>query len=129
MTLLKIEEAVFKNKDGKLIAEEFEMVDYEAMDEEIVPTMKLVPLVGDVLKDFIKNANNNDDAKAEEVENRLIDILIKHIEEPKFTIEQFKIIKPMVLKSIMKTVMVASGVPLDRVTIKTKSEKKQPTDE
>lgn len=123
MSLLKIEDATFENVEGKLVAKEILMVNYkkEKEDDEI-PTMKIIPIVGDKFTEFVKLSNVKPGEEAKEAETKLVELLIEHIVMPKFTPTQFKIIKPTVLESMMQTVMVASGIPLDKLKITKASE-------
>jgi len=127
MSLLKIEDATFENVGGKVVAKEITMVKYPKQKEtDETPTMKIKPLVGDDFNEFIKLSNESADveeSKQKETEDKLINILLEHIEEPRFDLESFKLIKPLILKSIISTVLLASGLPLEQLTLFEKNEK------
>jgi len=125
MSLLKIEDATFENIEGKLVAQTIEMINYKVKEGEEKPSITLIPLVSDDFDEFIKlvNKKEDDDAKKKEVEQKVVEILISHIQAPVFTKEYFKIIKPRVLNSIIKSLLFVSGVGDAEVEITEKTDK------
>ncbi len=118
MSLLKIEDATFENVEGEVVSQESKMIGFKkSNDDEEIPTMKIKPIVGDEFTEFIKLANTKP-GESDDAEAKLIELLINHIEEPKFTAKQFKLVKPIIMESIMKTVMHVSGLPIEQLEMR-----------
>ena len=112
MGILKMEDALFETDDkGNVLSKTVPMEGLE--DHEI----KVRPVLSDELKD-ITNVTGDD------LEG-LARVFEKYVIEPKITLEQIKVMKPMYLGSIITTILVASGINKSAIKVETTTETKE----
>ncbi len=115
MSMLKIEDAVYENIDGKVVAVEQELVKMEPDSEGVVPTIKVIPLIDEEYSDFINLVNDKDETKKKENELKLLQMIIDQVEEPKFKLDELKILRRSYMESITLTLLKVSGLDLSKV--------------
>ena len=106
MGILKMEDALFETDDeGNVLSKTVPM---EGMEENEI-TVK--PVLSEELKEITDVTGNDHEGLAR--------VFAKFVIEPKMTLEQIKIMKPMYLGSIITTILVASGINKSSITIET----------
>ena len=121
MGILKKEEIMYANENGKLIAKETTL--YGTDDT----TIKVIPMIPEDIQKMmelgqkLQNAMKKDDkekidALKKEMEGFDAGILDKHLIEPKISAEELKLTKPLIKDRIMKTIMLESGIPEKNLT-------------
>ena len=133
MALLKIEDAVHKHEGDKLLPVKSELIDWPVEDD--VVEIEAIPFMPSEVEAFqrklgeSKKDNQTEEEFDKEKEEWFSDILIEKITKPKFTKVDIKFLKPLEQASIIKTLMVISGVPKERISVSVNKKKQEIKDE
>ena len=111
MALLKIEDAVLPNKDGKLLVQEIELV---GKTIEKGTKVKVFPLLDEEFGELVELL---DGKKADQA--KLNKIIIKKVLEPEITEKSVTFLKPVVKAAIFKSILTATGIDEKLITEKT----------
>ena len=116
--VLKKELALYeRDESGELIPQETKLsmskqdaTDYPEMLEE---TVMIVPMPRGVLKKMFGLQGKVTDKKPDTDRDEDAEIIIQYCKNPEFTAEELKFAKPVIIRSIVKTILAESGVKLD----------------
>lgn len=115
--ILRKEQALHPNKDGKLIAQETKLIRTVDGKKE---TIKAFPIPREELKELLKDIDNDKTDRNTDVE-----VVLKYCDEPKFTEEEAKFLIPSTLSNIATTIFNLSfGKEKDDEKLDEETEKK-----
>lgn len=121
MGILKKNEIMYANENGKLKEQEVKL--YGTDDT----TIKVIPMVPEDIKEMMELGQavadakkQNNEAEYEKLKKEMdgfdAGIMEKHLIEPVITKEELKLTKPLIKDRIMKTIMLESGIPEKNLT-------------
>lgn len=112
MEMLNPEEIIFKNKDGRILPVTQKMVGKIEGKEMYI---EVLPLTNEEIEDLFKKINDPEAMDTDSfIQSRII--------SPVFTKEQLKFTPAIIKDNLMKTIMIASKIPLSSLTFGFKQE-------
>ena len=106
-------------RDGeeKLIPQEVPLALSEK-DEDRYPQLKgqticIVPIIRGELKKMFGFKGKDTDKKPETTKDEDAELIVKYCKEPVYTVEELKFGKPVVVRSIVRTILEESGIIVD----------------
>jgi len=142
MGILKKEDLLYANENGKIIPQEVELWGAEDTVVKLMPLMpeeiqEILDLVRENNELIIKISEKNGlfekatekdkeiieydlkklqkqlEIKKTELDDKNIALMMNHIDEPKLTKEEVKMMRPVMRDKIIKTMFIFSGIPED----------------
>jgi hypothetical protein len=128
--MLKKETTLFeRDEKGELIAQTvpLHLSDRDAKQnpELVGETIKVIPVVRGKLKKIFDVDANDKGQQPDTNKDQDIDIILEHCIEPKYTAEELSFAKPVIIRSIVRTIFIESGVKLDDESGERKIDKDQ----
>ncbi len=117
MGLLKKELALYaRDEKGELIPQEVQL-QLAPKDEKDYPelkntSIKITPLTRGEIQKIFSNIGKPQDVNLE-IKDSDAEVISTHCFDPKITVEEAKFMKPVVSRSIVRTIMLESGVKFD----------------
>ena len=106
-----------RDENGELIPQEVELSlseeDTKNYPELVGQTIQLIPLTRGELKSIYGLSGNMDVSDGKDLDT---DIIVKYCKEPVYTKEELAFAKPVVVRSIVRTILSESGVKFDDET-------------
>jgi len=107
-----------RDGDGSLIPQEVKLelskedkVNYPELEEQ---TISIVPMPRGELKKMFGLGGKDSDKKPETDKDTDAEIIIEYCREPKFTTDELTFAKPVIIRSIVRTIFSESGVKIDK---------------
>ena len=106
-----------RNEDGNLIAQETPL-DMSDRDIKRYPqykdmTIQVIPMTRGALKEIFGVAGKDNDTVPETDKDADAEIIVKYCKSPEYTLEELKYAKPVIVRSIVRTIFGESGVKFD----------------
>lgn len=113
-----------RDGEGALIAQEVSLalskIDAKRYPELRDQTLKVVPIIRGELKKMFNLGGKDTDKKPETTRDEDAELIVKYCKDPVYTVEELAYGKPVVVRSIVRTILQESGIVVD-TTIGTKS--------
>jgi len=106
-----------RDAEGELIPQERKLEvakeDAKKYPELVEETIKVIPLKRGELKVMFGLKGKSDDKKPETDKDEDAEIVMKYCKDPVYTMEELSFAKPVVVRSIVRTIFIESGIKLD----------------
>ena len=116
--VLKKELALYeRNKDGELIPQEVPLQlaprDAEEYPDLAKEKIAIIPMTRGDITELFSLTGKADETAPETSRDTDAELVVKYCKNPSFTAEEAKFMKPVYLRSIVRTIMVESGIKFD----------------
>lgn len=116
--VLKKELALYeRDEEGILIPQETEM-EMSKRDKGLYPdlvgqTIRVIPMTRGDIKKMFSLGGKDTDVKPDTTKDEDGEIIVKYCKDPQFTMEELAVAKPIIVRSITRTIFSESGIKVD----------------
>jgi hypothetical protein len=106
-----------RDEEGELIPQtrklELTNIDKENYPEYTDMEISIIPLTRGKLKKIFGLGGKDNDTKPDTDRDEDAEIIVQYCKDPQFTLDELKYAKPVVVRSIVRTIFLESGVKFD----------------
>lgn len=106
-----------RDEDGKLIPQEVPLdmsdLDMKRYPEYVDTTINIIPMTRGALKKVFGIDGKDTDSKPDTDKDGDAEIIVKYCKEPVYTLDELKYAKPVIVRSLVRTIFGESGVKFD----------------